>query len=257
VYLPPCYDAQGQKRYPALYLLHGRGDDESGWSRFGAVEEIADQLIDSGKIAPLIIVMPFGFLKPEDKDKRNYAAPDGFRNYLKGQIAPTIESNYRVSRTPDCRALAGVSMGAEQVLDFAFGASEPGDGWTSYLGCFSPALPRQGFDPESSNVRWKALETDKHTLRLCRFSWGKDEPWHEDYRRVADKFRKHSMDFSIAEELAGGHRWDSPASGRGCLWAKCLEDFLMHLSWESGTISSAAPAPATPLPVAPARTPAA
>ena len=58
VYLPPGYSKEA--RYPVLYLLHGAGDGEAGWSRKGAADVILDNLLADKKIVPMIVVMPNG-----------------------------------------------------------------------------------------------------------------------------------------------------------------------------------------------------
>src|SRR6056300_377825 len=57
IYLPPDYESS-QRSYPVLYLLHGAGDDQTGWVQFGEVLHIADKAIREGKATPMIIVMP-------------------------------------------------------------------------------------------------------------------------------------------------------------------------------------------------------
>src|SRR4030095_9838329 len=57
VYLPPGYETS-QRSYPVLYLLHGGGDDQTGWVQFGEVENITDKAIMEGAATPMVIVMP-------------------------------------------------------------------------------------------------------------------------------------------------------------------------------------------------------
>jgi len=57
VYLPPDYETS-QRSYPVLYLLHGGGDDQTGWVQFGEVLHIADKAILNGSATPMVVVMP-------------------------------------------------------------------------------------------------------------------------------------------------------------------------------------------------------
>jgi S-formylglutathione hydrolase FrmB len=57
VYLPPDYESS-QRSYPVLYLLHGGGDDQTGWVQFGEVLTIADREILAGRATPMVIIMP-------------------------------------------------------------------------------------------------------------------------------------------------------------------------------------------------------
>lgn len=109
VYLPPGYDSSDQS-YPVLYLLHGAGDDHTGWVQFGQVQHIADKVIAEGKAGPMIIVMP-----DANTGVRGYFnAIDGKFNYedfFFQELIPHIESTYRVRSERRFRAIAGLSMG--------------------------------------------------------------------------------------------------------------------------------------------------
>jgi enterochelin esterase-like enzyme/predicted esterase len=136
VYTPPGYDASPGTRYPVLYLLHGGGDEDSGWSTIGRAAFIVDNLIADGKAKPMIIVMPNGSLpRPVIAPNSSAAAPgtpltpeqararegfqDRFTNELMKEIIPAVEKNFRVVAEPGSRALAGLSMGGGQTLRVA------------------------------------------------------------------------------------------------------------------------------------------
>ena len=109
VYLPPDYDTS-QRSYPVLYLLHGGGDDQTGWVQFGEVQHIADEAIRNGTATPMIIVMP-----DADTGRRGYVnTPDGKWNYedfFFQEFMPFIEGKYRITTQKRFRAVAGLSMG--------------------------------------------------------------------------------------------------------------------------------------------------
>ena len=127
VYTPPCYNKNPEKRYPVLYLQHGGGENETGWSNQGHANLILDNLLADGKAEPFIIVMDNGtwaFPRPaqgEAAPRRQEGAPwpptgwaDGFKNTLLNDIIPMIDANYRTLADAEHRAMAGLSMGAMQ-----------------------------------------------------------------------------------------------------------------------------------------------
>lgn len=120
VYTPPGYSAD--KKYPVLYLLHGIGGDETEWQRYAKVDNMLDSLIADGKAVPMIIVMPNGRAQQNDRPEGNiYAAAPAFENFEKdllNDVIPAIESRYSVAADREHRALAGLSMGGGQTLNF-------------------------------------------------------------------------------------------------------------------------------------------
>ena len=145
VYTPPEYNMDATKRYPVLYLQHGGGEDETGWSNQGKVNLIMDNLIAEGKTKPFIIVMDNGTwrmpqsARPATPGERP-AGPwppkgwaDGFMKTLLNDIIPMIDANYRtLSDQPD-RAMAGLSMGGMQTRVITLANPDV----FSYVGIFS------------------------------------------------------------------------------------------------------------------------
>jgi enterochelin esterase-like enzyme len=114
IYLPPGHSKDA--KYPVFYLLHGGGDDETGWQVKGSADAILDNLYADRKLVPMIVVMPNGFaMKPEEK-KKGPKAKNPFEDELLKDIIPYVESHYRVKADRGHRALAGLSMGAGQSL---------------------------------------------------------------------------------------------------------------------------------------------
>src|SRR5690606_18065854 len=120
VYTPPGYSPE--QRYPVLYLLHGIGGDETEWQRFCQPSVILDNLFADGKAVPMIVVMPNGRAQENDRAEGNVfdSAPafEKFEGDLLHDIIPTIESRYSVIADREHRALAGLSMGGGQSLNF-------------------------------------------------------------------------------------------------------------------------------------------
>ena len=115
------------KKYPVLYLLHGIGGDEKEWLNGGTPQIILDNLFAEGKIKPMIVVLPNGRAIKDDSAKGNIMAPDkvqGFANFerdLLDDLIPFIEKKYPVLKDRENRAIAGLSMGGGQSLNFGLG----------------------------------------------------------------------------------------------------------------------------------------
>src|SRR5439155_15877245 len=122
VYTPPGFSKK--KKYPVLYLLHGIGGDEREWLRGGHPQTILDNLYAEKKIEPMIVVMPNGRAMKDDRATGNIMAPDkvqAFANFeqdLLNDLIPYIEKNFSVKTDRESRALAGLSMGGGQSLNF-------------------------------------------------------------------------------------------------------------------------------------------
>jgi enterochelin esterase-like enzyme len=120
VYTPPGYTAE--RRYPVLYLLHGIGGDETEWDRFASPGTLLDNLIADGEATPMIVVMPNGRAQPDDRIEGDvFASAPAFANFerdLLDDVIPAIESRYSTSTDREHRALAGLSMGGGQSLNF-------------------------------------------------------------------------------------------------------------------------------------------
>ena len=136
VYTPPGYSAE--KRYPVLYLLHGIGGDETEWQRFATVDVLLDNLIADGKAAPMIIVMPNGRAQPNDRANAGMSAAPAFAKFerdLLDDVIPAIQSRYSTQTNRENRALAGLSMGGGQTLNFGLGNLDA----FAWIGAFSSA----------------------------------------------------------------------------------------------------------------------
>ncbi|MDZ7650530.1 MAG: alpha/beta hydrolase-fold protein [Cytophagales bacterium] len=109
VYLPPDYETS-QRSYPVLYLLHGAGDDQTGWVQFGEVLHITDKSINEGTATPMIIVMPDA--KSEQMGYFNSLKNDWrYEDFFFEEFMPFIENKYRIKKEKRSRAVAGLSMG--------------------------------------------------------------------------------------------------------------------------------------------------
>ena len=118
VYTPPCYNTSGEKRYPVLYLQHGSFEDETGWSAQGKASLILDNLIAEGKAQPMIIVMDNGYaIRPSGHVGMSQAPPAMvFEEVMINEIIPMIDRKFRTIKHRQSRAIAGLSMGANQTM---------------------------------------------------------------------------------------------------------------------------------------------
>jgi len=167
VYTPAGYSKD--KKYPVLYLLHGIGGNErEEWAKGGVANVILDNLIADKKIEPMIVVLPNGNATTNTAAggpgaNGGRAAGFGgwgkpFENDLIKDIIPFIEANYSVKADRESRALAGLSMGGGQSLDFGLGNLDT----FAWVGGFSSApntFPPEQLvpDPEKTARQLKLL----------------------------------------------------------------------------------------------------
>jgi len=117
VYLPPDYDSS-DRSYPVLYLLHGLGDDQTGWIKLGDVQRIADESINSGISSSMIIIMPdagSGIVGYINQPNRDWLYEDFFFE----ELMPHVESKFRIKKQKKYRAISGLSMGGGGTLVYA------------------------------------------------------------------------------------------------------------------------------------------
>jgi len=141
IYTPPGYDEDLNKRYPVLYLQHGGGEDETGWSKQGRANLIMDNLIAEGKAKPFIIVMDNGTWSMQGPPRGERPAgewppkgwAEGFTKTLLEDIIPLIDINFRTLANQQNRAMAGLSMGGMQTRVITLANPDV----FSYVGMFS------------------------------------------------------------------------------------------------------------------------
>lgn len=117
IYLPPDYETS-QRSYPVLYLLHGSGDDQTGWIQFGEVLTIADKAIREGSATAMIIVMPDG-----NTGRRGYfndiKGDWKYEDFFFQELMPHVEKTYRIKGEKRYRAISGLSMGGGGTFMYA------------------------------------------------------------------------------------------------------------------------------------------
>jgi enterochelin esterase-like enzyme len=137
IYLPPDYETS-QRSYPVLYLLHGAGDDQTGWVQFGEVLRIADKAILEGLATPMVIVMP-----DANTGQRGYnndvQGKWRYEDFFFEELMPHVEKAYRIKGEKRYRAVAGLSMGGYGSFLYAlhrpqlFSAAAPLSAWVGPL----------------------------------------------------------------------------------------------------------------------------
>ena len=172
VYLPPGYSPQ--RRYPVLYLLHGIGGNQHEWRGYVRANTVLDNLMADGKAAPMIVVMPNGRAQPDDAvppgertfTPEHIAAFGRFERDLLDSLIPAIDRAYPTQAEPGRRALAGLSMGGGQSLNFGLAHPEA----FAWVGGFSSAPnTRHGAELLSDPA------AAKRSLRLLYLSCGKQD----------------------------------------------------------------------------------
>jgi enterochelin esterase-like enzyme len=162
IYTPPGYSKK--KKYPVLYLLHGIGGDEKEWLNGGNPQMILDNLYKDKKLEPMIVVMPNGRAMKDDRAGGNVFEParvEAFATFEKdllNDLIPFVEKKYPVIADREHRAIAGLSMGGGQSLNFGLGNLDK----FAWVGGFSSAPNTKAPevlvpDPEAAKAKLKLL----------------------------------------------------------------------------------------------------
>ena len=199
IYYPPGY--LPSIRYPVLYLLHGMADDESAWTRKGALEPILDNLYAEGRVVPMVVIMPNVRASsdiPLDASWETQAAAfSGFGTELLKSIVPFVESRIPVLSDREHRAIAGVARGAGQALSVAF--EHPDQfGW---VGVFSPAGIRGS---ELPKLNGSGLAGPRFRLLTLRTS--ETDPLIDLARGLHDSLDRQRIQHEW-QPGPGGHTW--------------------------------------------------
>ena len=199
VYTPPGYSKS--KKYPVLYLLHGIGGDEREWLNGGHPEIIFDNLYAQGKAAPMIVVMPNGRAMKDDSAGGNIMAADKvaafatFEQELLNDLIPYIEKNYPVIKDRKSRAIAGLSMGGGQSLNFGFGNIDK----FAWIGGFSSAPNTKQPDELLPDPK-KAKE-----LELIWISCGDKDGLIRNSARTSDYLKENGITHIYRVTPGGAH----------------------------------------------------
>lgn len=244
VYTPPGYDTNTTTRYPVLYLQHGGGEDETGWSNQGKANLIMDNLIAEGKALPFIIVMdngtwsrPEGSRRPQRGERRRGDWPpegwaDAFKKTLLEDIIPMIDANYRTLADQSHRAMAGLSMGGMQTNAIAMENLDV----FSYIGIFSGGTVG---DPATAHggVMSNTGEFNEQVKLIFQSCGSKERP--EAVRANHEQLKAAGINsvYYISPETA--HEWQT--------WRRSLFQFaplLFQVQPDRQTVEATPPPPA-------------
>jgi enterochelin esterase-like enzyme len=225
VYTPPGYEA-GSAKYPVFYLLHGGGDEDSGWSTVGRAGFILDNLLAAKKAKPMIVVMPNGSMPraavvpgvaPDPMAQR--AAQQRFVDELLNNVMPYVEKNYRVIANRDNRAIAGLSMGAGQTLAVAPTHLDK----FAYIGVWSGGVNAAATD-DFLKRNAPFFESPEKTNKMVKVLWvaagSNDTLAGPGTKHLAEILDEHGIKHEYRES-EGGHTWIN--------WRHYLNDYSQLL----------------------------
>ncbi len=240
VYTPPNYDVQSSVRYPVLYLQHGGGEDETGWTRQGHANFILDNLIAAKSCKPMIIVMAYGYARragqaPPDLTGKPFGSHEmmkamqemaaAFEDDVTQVLIPYIDSNFRTIVDRDHRAMAGLSMGGMQTFQVTLNHLD----LFSYIGGFSGAagplvLGDRKLDPKTDfNGVFADPAVFAKKVHVLWLGVGTQEP--ERMRTGLQKLHSSLLEANIQhifyESPGTDHEWQT--------WRRDLKDFAPRL----------------------------
>lgn len=217
IYTPTGYEKDPDKRFPVLYLLHGLGGDETSWSGKGRISQILDNLIASGSVEPMIVVMPNGNspqqAAPGENREGMFVQPTSKLPFEGGafessfpEIVSFIDSNYRTLSDKAHRAIAGLSMGG--MHSRAISMNNPG--MFDYVALFSPAIDPMFGDVHSiyDHKQHKLQEQYRQSPTLYWIGIGKNDFLYDV--NTANRALMDSLGLKYDyHESGGGHTWSN------------------------------------------------
>ncbi len=221
VYTPAEYETNAKKRYPVLYLQHGMGEDETGWSTQGFMQHIMDNLIASDSCVPMIVVMESGDVeapfrprlgKNINEERALYGA--SFYDVILKDLIPMIDGTFRTKTDRKHRAMAGLSWGGCQT----FNTTLPNLDKFSYIGGFSGAI--FGLDVKTChNGVFSDADAFNKKVNYLFLGCGTDE--NMGTQSLVASLRDLGVNVDFYESEGTGHEW--------LTWRRCLREFLPHL----------------------------
>ena len=220
VYTPAEYE-KSKKRYPVLYLQHGMGEDETGWSKQGRMQHIMDNLIASGEAVPMIVVMESGDIKAPFKggDNRQGFSQYGasFYKVMTNDLITTIDSKFRTLRDRDHRAMAGLSWGGHQTFDVVLSHMD----LFAWMGAFSGAIFGLDVKTAYNGIFTRPDEFNRkiHYLFLMSGTEGMDKMFGT--KKLVDELNNQGIHAHYYESTGTDHEW--------LTWRRGLRQFVPHL----------------------------
>jgi enterochelin esterase-like enzyme len=202
IYTPAGYDVNTKEKYPVLYIIHGGGEDETGWALQGKANFILDNLVSAGKAKKMLIVMVDANVGSGGAMGNSMKV---FRDEILTDIIPFVEQNYRASTGPENRALAGLSMGGLQTLYTGLTNTDK----FAYIGVFSSGwLPNQTDLAEESYTYLKNnIEMFKKNVKLLFLATGSQEDGaYPNCHNLMKRFDELGIKYQYYD-YPGGHTW--------------------------------------------------
>ena len=220
VYTPADYE-KGKRKYPVLYLQHGMGEDETGWSRQGHMQHIMDNLIASGEAVPMIVVMESGDIKAPFRggDNRQGFSTYGnsFYEVMINDLIPTIDTQFRTLTDRDHRAMAGLSWGGHQTFDIVLNHLDK----FAWMGTFSGAIFGLDVQTAYNGIFTRPDEFNKkiHYLFMMSGTEGMDKMFNT--RKTVDDLNALGIKAVYYESPGTDHEW--------LTWRRGLKEFVPKL----------------------------
>ena len=221
VYTPAEYDKNPKKRYPVLYLQHGMGEDETGWSKQGHMQHIMDNAIGSGKAVPMIVVMESGDVKAPFQGGSNRQGEStygvSFYKVMINDLIPTIDKKFRTLSDRDHRAMAGLSWGGHQTFDLVLNNLDK----FSYMGTFSGAIFGLDLKTAYNGIFTRADEFNKkiHCLFMMIGTEGMDKMFGTE--KMVNDLKAMGINAHFYESQGTDHEW--------LTWRRGLNQFIPYL----------------------------
>ena len=230
VYTPAEYETKAKKRFPVLYLQHGMGEDETGWSKQGHMQHIMDNLIARGEAVPMLVVMesgdvkaPFLHLKEQASEARSRGGDNraGFSAYgasfykvMINDLIPTIDRQFRTLADRDHRAMSGLSWGGHQTFELVMANMDK----FSYMGAFSGAI--FGLDVDKTyNGTFRRSEEFNKQIHYIFLSCGSEENFGTE--TLVKNLRDAGVKCDFYVSPGTHHEW--------LTWRRSLKEFVPHL----------------------------
>lgn len=216
VYTPAGYD-EGKAKYPVLYLQHGMGEDERGWSQQGKMSYIMDNLIAEGKAVPMIVVMDNGNCSHSFGTKKGETMAEfgaSFTKVILNDIIPFIDSNYRTKVDRQNRAMAGLSWGGKETLEITTANLNK----FSWIGTFSGAIFGVDIKNYNGGVFNDAVAFNK---KVNYFFMGCGTEENFGTERLVESLKSAGINVDYYASQGTHHEW--------LTWRRCFAKFVPYL----------------------------
>jgi enterochelin esterase-like enzyme len=194
VYTPPGFNPNGTKKYPVLYLIHGGSDTEETWTRVGRANLIADNLLAQGKAVPMVVVMPYGNVRP--------APMADFTKDVMNDIIPFVEANYPVLTDSPHRAVAGFSVGGGQTLNIGMTNTSK----FAYVCAYAPYTQTEEFRKNFGVNYSPNADLVNKQLKLFTISVGTEDFLYQSVKQNIAMYEEKGIKVK-SHIMPGGHTW--------------------------------------------------